>query len=232
MTIDFTDFERRVEVLPPAPGNYAGLTALSGQVLYRRGTRTGAAQRPDADRLLRSERPRREDDRRQRARLLASADGKKLLVRNAQDWFIVDVRPAQKLDKKLAIGDDVDDGRSVGRVAPDVQRRVARRARLLLRSGHARRRLERHAHALRQADRRRRLALGRDVRARRVDRRAEFVAHVRAGRPVRERPATRRRTPRRRLRARGRLRTASPRSSTAASGTARCGRRSSARASR
>ena len=69
VNIDFTDFERRVEVLPAAPGNYAGLTALSGRVLYRRGAAHRRGAGPDADRRLRSERPRREDDRRQRARI-------------------------------------------------------------------------------------------------------------------------------------------------------------------
>ncbi len=102
VNIDFTDFERRVEVLPAAPGNYAGLTALSGRVLYRRGARTGAAQGPTP--IISFELSDREEKTILDNALgfIASADGKKLLVRNAQDWFIVDAKPAQKLDKKLA----------------------------------------------------------------------------------------------------------------------------------
>ena len=102
VAIDFTAFERRVEVLPAAPGNYSGLTALSGRVLYRRGIRTGAAQGPTP--IVSFELSDREEKTIVDNALgfVASADGKKLLVRNAQDWFIVDPKPAQKLDKKLA----------------------------------------------------------------------------------------------------------------------------------
>jgi tricorn protease len=102
VNIDFTDFERRAEVLPAAPGNYAALTALSGRVLYRRGVRTGAAQGPTP--IISFELSDREEKTIVDNALgfVTSADGKKLLVRNAQDWFIVDAKPAQKLDKKLA----------------------------------------------------------------------------------------------------------------------------------
>jgi tricorn protease len=102
VNIDFTDFERRAEVLPAAPGNYAGLTALSGRVLYRRGARTGAAQGPTP--IISFELSDREEKTIVDNALgfVTSADGKKLLVRNAQDWFIIDPKPAQKLDKKLA----------------------------------------------------------------------------------------------------------------------------------
>ncbi|MFI5228017.1 MAG: PDZ domain-containing protein [Gemmatimonadales bacterium] len=101
--IDFTDFERRVEELPAAAGNYSQLTALPGRVLYRRGTRTGAAAGPTP--LMSFELNDREEKTVVDNALffVPSADGKKLLVRSAQDWYIVDAKPAQKLDKKLAV---------------------------------------------------------------------------------------------------------------------------------
>ena len=101
VTIDFADFERRVDVLPAAPGNYSQLTALPGRVLYRRGTRTGAANAPTP--IVSFELNEREEKTivDNAIGFVPSADGKKLLVRSAQDWYIIDAKPAQKLDKKL-----------------------------------------------------------------------------------------------------------------------------------
>ena len=70
--------------------------------IYRRGVRTGAAQGPTP--IVSFELSDREEKTIVDNALgfVTSADGKKLLVRNAQDWFIIDPKPAQKLDKKLA----------------------------------------------------------------------------------------------------------------------------------
>jgi len=101
--IDFADFERRVEVLPVTSGNYTGLTAESGKVLYRRALRMGAATGPTPlvyfDLNDRDEKTIADNVRSFRV----SADGKKILVQAAQDFYIVDSRPAQKLDKKLVM---------------------------------------------------------------------------------------------------------------------------------
>jgi len=117
LVIDMDDFERRAVVLPMAAGNYTGLTALSGRVLYRRVARTGAAQ-PNAatppaptpvvafDLNDRDEKVVVENA----SAFSVSADGKKMLVRSAAfgpqpaSWYIVDAKPAQKLDKALALG--------------------------------------------------------------------------------------------------------------------------------
>ena len=104
VAIDFTEFERRVELLPGAPGNYGGLTALQGKVLYLRTSRTGAADGPASlayfDLNDRDEKSVADNVR----GFVASADGKKLLVRSAQDYYIIEPKPTQKLDpvKKLA----------------------------------------------------------------------------------------------------------------------------------
>lgn len=107
VAIDFTDFERRVEVLPPAPGNYSALSAVSGKVLYRRGTRTGASNGPAPiiawDLNDRDEKTLVDNS----AGFRVSDDGKKMVVwasaPTGPEAYIVDVRPAQKLDKKLAL---------------------------------------------------------------------------------------------------------------------------------
>ena len=85
--------------------------------------------------------------------------------------------------------------------------------------------------ALRQAARRRRDPLGRQLRPRRADRRAQRVAHLPRRRRPRGAGRARRRPARRRLRARRTAPTASAASSTAPRTTARRARRSSSPAS-
>lgn len=100
--IDFDNFERRVVVLPAAPGNYYGITALSGQLLYTRQTRTGGTFGPTP--LMAFDLK----DRQEKTivdnadAFVASADGKKLLVTQGGGWYIIDPRPAQKLTTRLA----------------------------------------------------------------------------------------------------------------------------------
>ena len=48
MDIDIEGFESRVVVLPPKAGNYDGLQAVSGKMLYRRQPRTGSGEEKSA----------------------------------------------------------------------------------------------------------------------------------------------------------------------------------------
>ncbi|UCC73709.1 MAG: PD40 domain-containing protein [Gemmatimonadota bacterium] len=98
--IDLTDFEHRVVILPPEAGNYTGLQAVSGKILYRRLPRTGSGGRSSPvvywDLEEREEKTVVEDAE----GFLVTADGKKMLV-TQQGTFIVEVKPDQKLDKRL-----------------------------------------------------------------------------------------------------------------------------------
>lgn len=102
VAIDFDNFERRLELLPPAAGNYDAVVAIKGKLLYRRSTRTGAVDGPTP--IVWFDLAEREEktvtDNAQGFEL--SADGKKLLVSNASNFYIIDVKPAQKLEKPLA----------------------------------------------------------------------------------------------------------------------------------
>jgi tricorn protease len=105
VTIDFADFERRAVILPAKPGNYRGLRAISGQVLYHRLPRTGAAEEKSpivAYDLKEREEKTIVDDANG---FELSADGKKLLVVNKGRFSIIDAKPGQKLDKTLATAD-------------------------------------------------------------------------------------------------------------------------------
>ena len=99
--IDFTGFEDRVVILPPAAGNYSSLTAVSGKIIYQHSPNSGSAdkKKPIAYYDL---------DKREEKTIIddadafqVSADGKKILVAKQKSFSIVDVAPDQKLDKKL-----------------------------------------------------------------------------------------------------------------------------------
>ena len=103
--IDLDGFEQRLVVLPPAAGNYAELYVIADKVLYRRPPRTGADDEKNP--ILFYDLKEREEKT-----ILAdadaftiSADGKKLLVRKKLELAIIEPKPDQKMEKKLAVSD-------------------------------------------------------------------------------------------------------------------------------
>lgn len=102
ITIDVEDFERRVVILPPKPGNYGELAAVPGKVLYHRHVRTGAADEKNPIVAYDLKERKEETIVDDAFTFIVSADGKKLLVQHQNRFAIVDPRPNQKLDKVLA----------------------------------------------------------------------------------------------------------------------------------
>jgi tricorn protease len=101
--IDLDGFEQRLVVLPPAAGNYAELFAIAGKVLYRREPRTGADDEKNPI-LFYDLKEREEKTILADADAFAvSADGKKLLVRKKLEFAIIEPKPDQKMEKKLAV---------------------------------------------------------------------------------------------------------------------------------
>ncbi len=105
VTIDLDGFEQRLVALPAEAGNYGGLAAISGKVIYRRLPRTGASDEKSPvvywDLEEREEKTIVDDV----DGFVLSADGKKLLVWKKDAYAIVDVKTDQKLEKKLATAD-------------------------------------------------------------------------------------------------------------------------------
>jgi len=104
--IDIDGFEERIVLLPAAAGNYDRLAAIPGMVLYRRVPRTGEPE--DAKSPLvswdleeREEKTVVEDV----DGFEVSADGTKLLAWKKEDYAIVEPKPDQKLEKKIATAD-------------------------------------------------------------------------------------------------------------------------------
>jgi tricorn protease len=103
--ITVEDFESRLVVLPPKPGNYNNIQATEGKILYQRFPRTGSGE--EARSLVYYDLKEREEKT-----ILSdvdgyrlSADGKKLLVWKKQSAAIVDVAPDQKMEKPLQTGE-------------------------------------------------------------------------------------------------------------------------------
>ena len=104
VVIDFTDFERRAEVLPPLAGNYGALRAVSGRILYQRGPRTGALPGGPTPIVSFDFTDRDEKTITDNAQGFdVSSDGKKILTRNGPNYYIIDIRPGQALTKPLVL---------------------------------------------------------------------------------------------------------------------------------
>ncbi len=99
--ITLAGFEDRIVILPPAAGNFGGLQAVSGKVVFLRVPNTGSA---DKKRSLMYY----DLDKREEKTIVddvdmfdVSADGKKVLVAKSGNYSIVDIGENQKLDKKM-----------------------------------------------------------------------------------------------------------------------------------
>lgn len=103
VNIDLADFERRAVVLPPKPGYFGDLAAVSGKLIYRRLPRAGIEDGRSA--LVYYDLEKREtktildevDD------AILSSKGDKLLLRRKNEYVIVEPKEGQKFEKKLPI---------------------------------------------------------------------------------------------------------------------------------
>ncbi|RPJ86382.1 MAG: peptidase S41, partial [Acidobacteria bacterium] len=100
--IEFDGFEMRAVVLPPEAGVYSGLLAAEGKVLFVRRPRNGSTPREKSTLCYFDLKDRKEEvvieeiDGYQ-----LSADKKKIVVRQSDSYGIIDLKPKQKIEKKL-----------------------------------------------------------------------------------------------------------------------------------
>ena len=103
--IDLDGFEHRAVVLPPAAGNYSGLSAVKGKLLFRRQPRTGSSDTKSPivyfDFNEREEKTVLDDAN----GFEVTADGKKMLVASQGKWAILDIKSPQKFEKPIATAD-------------------------------------------------------------------------------------------------------------------------------
>ncbi|MDQ3488398.1 MAG: PDZ domain-containing protein [Acidobacteriota bacterium] len=105
VNIDLDGFEARAVVLPPAAGNYSGLQAVKGKLLFQRQPRSGSADTKSPilyfDLTEREEKPVLDDA----AGFEVTADGKKILVAVQGRFAILDIKSPQKFEKPIATAD-------------------------------------------------------------------------------------------------------------------------------
>ena len=103
--IDLDGFEARAVVLPPKSGNYTDLQAIKGKLLYRRQPRSGSGESKSAivyfDLVEREEKTVLDDA----AAFEVTADGKKMLVRQATKYAILEIKSPQKFEKPIVTAD-------------------------------------------------------------------------------------------------------------------------------
>ncbi|HET6252758.1 MAG TPA: S41 family peptidase [Puia sp.] len=101
VSIDFDGLESRLIILPEEAGNYNGLSAADGKLLYLQAPNTGSTEHNQALKFF-------DLDKRKSKTILndvdgyqLAADGKHLLAVKDNNYFIVAADEGQKLDKKL-----------------------------------------------------------------------------------------------------------------------------------
>ncbi len=102
--IDFEGIAERAVILPPAAGNYSNLEAVSGKVVYLKGSNSGSADKKNAaayyDLDKREEKTIADDI----SNYMISADGNKIMIAKDGAYYITDVAADQKLEKKMPTG--------------------------------------------------------------------------------------------------------------------------------
>jgi tricorn protease len=99
--IDFDGFEGRAVGLPPEAGNYDNLQGVAGKVIYHRQPNTGSEGKQKPVKFYDLEKREEKTIVGDADGFRLSADGKKLLAAKSGGFFMVDVAPDQKLEKKM-----------------------------------------------------------------------------------------------------------------------------------
>lgn len=103
--IAFDGFENRVVILPPKPGNFGRIRAVSDKLVFHRRPNTGSSDEKQPvmfyDLTEREEKTIAEDaDYYQ-----VSADGEKVIIGKDDTYYVVELKEDQKLEKKMPSGD-------------------------------------------------------------------------------------------------------------------------------
>ncbi len=101
--IEFEGFESRLVLLPPKAGNIAGLIPFEDKLVYLRRPNTGSGERSASlhffDLKEREEKAVLENV----SRVVATADGKSMLVSSQEKYGIISPAPAQKIEKPIPV---------------------------------------------------------------------------------------------------------------------------------
>lgn len=99
--IDVDGFESRIVILPPEPGNWGRLAAVSGKILYIRGPRSGSSDEKSPLMLWDLEEREEETILDSADDFTTTPDGSKLLVVADDSFAIISPEPGTEMDKPL-----------------------------------------------------------------------------------------------------------------------------------
>ncbi|HEX6791447.1 MAG TPA: PDZ domain-containing protein [Candidatus Krumholzibacteria bacterium] len=102
--ITLDGFENRVVMLPVKAGNFAGIRAVSGKVVYLRNPNTGSGEEKRSVGYYDLEKREEKTIIGDSDAFQVSADGKKVLVGKKGDFAIVEIAADQTMDKKMPAG--------------------------------------------------------------------------------------------------------------------------------
>ncbi len=97
--IDLDGFENRIVLLPPDPGNYFGLEAVSGKVVFRHFPNSGSASRNSAIKYFDLEEKEVKTIIDNANGFEIASNGKKIAISSGGKIAVVDISSGQKLDK-------------------------------------------------------------------------------------------------------------------------------------
>ncbi|MDZ7725833.1 MAG: PDZ domain-containing protein [candidate division KSB1 bacterium] len=100
--IDLQNLEQRAVVIPVKNGNFAGLQAVSGKIIFHRTPRTGMPDDSNSPLMYYDLEEREEKTIVEDADAFQlTADRKKLLIKNESNFYLIDIAADQKLEKPL-----------------------------------------------------------------------------------------------------------------------------------
>ena len=99
--IDFNGIEERVQILPPAAGNYANISAITGKVVFHRMPNSGSDGKEKPVGYFDLEKREEKIITGDADAYQVTADEKKILLAQKNSYSVVDIAPDQKPEKKL-----------------------------------------------------------------------------------------------------------------------------------
>jgi len=99
--ITFDNFENRVVVLPPTPGNFGHIAAVSGKLIFHRTPNSGSSDKNKPIYFYDLEKREEKKIVDDADAFEVSADGKKILIAKSGSFSVADIAENQKLDKKM-----------------------------------------------------------------------------------------------------------------------------------
>ncbi len=100
-SITLNGFEERVVILPPEAGNYSNLQAVKGKVLYLKIPPSGSQGEKRSAAYYDLEKREEKTMVSDINNFTVSADGKKMMVSKDGSYFVIDIAPDQKLEKRM-----------------------------------------------------------------------------------------------------------------------------------